>query len=107
MDILETCDPTCARDREKYWIDHYSSLGAPLRNAIRGGGNLSSHSEESRQKMSSGQVGNTNSVGKNIGNKFAVGNRSTLGRKHTAEDKMKMSLAQKARWARVRGEGSQ
>lgn len=101
MEVLEETDENW-KVREVYWIAKLRAAGHPLLNKKRGGGRIGPLPEETCEKLSEAQLGNSCSRGKNLGNKYAAGNTNRRGAIHTEDARARMSAAQKTRWARQR-----
>ncbi len=115
--ILEMCNPAQTIEREQHYIDTIN----PVYNIARVAGSTlgKKHTDEAKNKMRASQLGRKPSsetrkkmseAGKGrlfseqhreklskagIGNKNGIGNHAGLGRKHTEEQRMKMSFIRK------------
>lgn len=111
MEVIETIENSNDLDwqeRERHWINHFFSIGAPLTNLDSGGIEGKCHSEETKRKMSNARIGvrlSDESIEKMKATKLAnltpetrhrIGN-GMRGKKHSAEARAKMSASGKGR----------
>jgi len=96
LTILEYCDNLAVIEREQLYFDNLK----PEYNVLPLAGSSGSfiHTEESKLKMREariGKPGNPHSEeSKSMLSKSAIGNTNRLGKKHTEENKAKISAAQ-------------
>lgn len=87
-----------SRAKERELISYYKEIGAKICNMTNGGegGSLFPKSDEVKAKISAGNIGKNKGKkhSKEVVDRMA---RSRVGRKHTEETKIKMSIAQKGK----------
>lgn len=77
LEVVEECELNVWEEREIYWIKYHKELGCKLTNATSGGDGVSGVDEEHRKAISDRMMGNQYMVGKH----------------HSDETKLKISIA--------------
>lgn len=77
FEIIEYCDKTQLKEREKYWIKHYDSFNNGL-NMNSGGGGPISHSPETRDKISKANKGKIQSLDSSIKKSKSMKNKNNI-----------------------------
>ena len=94
-EILEICEEELRGERERYWIEHYKSNDLNYGYNLQYGGRLNrNHSEETKEKQRQAKLGIvfSDEHKRKIG-LASRGNTAMLGKHHSEETKLKMSLA--------------
>ena len=105
--IIEECKSEDLNDREVWWIETLGTLSPSGYNLISGGGQGTSYSKETKQKIAESMKGNTNCMGKSPSDETkkklseSLKGRTALnkGKTLSEESKKKISDAAKAHWA--------